>query len=469
MNFAKPFRNLLVAFLIAAISASSLITGSAQANPTDLWKISDANFKKDTAGYLIPNSVMPGEKVKIYATCPKGTFTLQIFKMGYFDGVGAQLVSTSSSLPCISQTPATVDDITNMHENHWKLSTTVDTKDLAPGFYLIRITSSHGHQSFMNLVVRDQSRVGRMVISIPTLTDAAYNAWNGVDAYGNPYHFANRARVISLDQPNSESFGTGKYLLNIQPLVELADKLDLNPSFVTDVDIATRPKLLAGAVTFVSGGHDEYWTLEERQAVLKARESGTNLLFFGANVEYWRVRLSDSPLGSNRRMDIYKKRSEDPNTSAPTTRFRNLNLPEQVLTGQMYRCFPATGLFTIAKPNLFIFQGLNLHLGDTFAGILGPEVDNAPIPNSFDGKYVLAAKSPVTCGRYKEKPNAYSSFFYGVSPSGAGTISVGTMDWVTRGLTKEVPGDSYKLVLQTTTNILQESSLGPLGQLHPIN
>ena len=135
----------------------------------------------------------------------------------------------------------------------------------------------------------------------------------------------------------------------------------------------------------------------------------------------------------------------------------------------MYRCFPATGLFTIAKPDLFIYQGLHLKIGDTFAGIIGPEVDNAPNSNSFRGRFVLAAKSPVTCGKHKLKPNAYSSFFYGISPSGAGTISVGTMDWVTRGLTKEVPDDSYSFVMHTTENILRESVIGPLGKIHPIN
>ena len=452
-----------------AIFSLSIFNSASHASLTDVWMISDSHFKKDTAGFLIPNSILPGEPVKIYATCPKGTFTLQIFHMGYFGGVGAELIDRTSPIPCSIQSAAQVNPITRMHEDEWNVSTILKTGNLRPGFYLIRITAKNGHQSFMNLVVRNQSMAHRLVISIPTLTDAAYNLWNGTGAYGSPHNMDEHARVVALDQPNSESFGTGKYLLNVQPVVEIADRLRLNPAYVTDVDIATKPNLLEGATALISGGHDEYWTLEERQSVLKARDAGTNLLFLGANVEYWRVRLNDSTLGINRRMEIYKSRYEDPNKGELTIQFRTLHLAESVLTGQMYRCFPATGLFTIAKPDLFIYQGLHLKIGDTFAGIIGPEVDNAPNSNSFRGRFVLAAKSPVTCGKHKLKPNAYSSFFYGISPSGAGTISVGTMDWVTRGLTKEVPDDSYSFVMHTTENILRESVIGPLGKIHPIN
>ncbi|MEI6649248.1 MAG: N,N-dimethylformamidase beta subunit family domain-containing protein [Actinomycetes bacterium] len=468
MKVREIIRKSLFVALATAIFSLGFVGAASHASITDVWMISDSNFKKDTAGFLIPNSILPGEPVNIYTTCPKGSFTLQIFQMGYFGGVGAELVDRTSPIPCTIQSAAIVNPITRMHEDRWNVSTILQTRNLHPGFYLIRITADNGHQSFMNLVVRDQNVAHRLVISIPTLTDAAYNVWNGTGAYGSPHNMAERARVVALDQPNSESFGTGKYLLNIQSVVEVADRLHLNPAYVTDVDIATRPNLLVGATALISGGHDEYWTLEERESVLKARDAGTNLVFLGANVEYWRVRLSDSMLGNNRRMEIYKNRYEDPNKGQLTIQFRTLHLPESLLTGQMYRCFPASGLFTIVKPDLFIYKGIHLKVGDTFAGIIGPEVDNAPNSNSFNGKYVLAAKSPVTCGKHKQKPNAYSSFFYGVSPSGAGTISVGTMDWVTRGLTKEVPANSYSFVMRTTENILRESAVAPLGQLHPI-
>ncbi len=48
---------------------------------------------------------------------------------------------------------------------------------------------------------------------------------------------------------------------------------------------------LGGARAYVSSGHDEYWSQEMRDQVERARATGTNLVFLGANTMYWRVRL----------------------------------------------------------------------------------------------------------------------------------------------------------------------------------
>jgi hypothetical protein len=433
------------------------------------WQISKSRFSKTTAGYLYPSSITPGQKVTLFITCPSGTYSLQILRMGYYAGDGAELISEEEPRSCIQQPEAEIDPLTNMRSNHWQESGELNTALLRPGLYLIKIISSAGGESFMNLVVKDHTLAGRLVIVIPTLTDAAYNKFNKVSSYGNPHDIRKRARVVSLDQPNSESFGTGKYLLNIHPLLVIADQLHLTPAFITDVDIATIPNLLHGAKVIISGGHDEYWTVQERNAYIKARSEKTNIVFFGANVEYWRVRLSSSQLGPNRQMEIYKSATEDPNKLEPTVRFRDLTLPESVLTGQQYQCFPARGEFTVTRADLFIFEGTQVKNGEMFSGIIGPEVDRVPEINHFEGRFAVAAHSAVKCWRKTVPSDAFSDFFYGVSPSGAGTISVGTMNWVTRGLTKEVPPASFSLVEKVTKNILIESAKGPLGEIHPLN
>ena len=53
---------------------------------------------------------------------------------------------------------------------------------------------------------------------------------------------------------------------------------------------------------------------------------------------------------------------------------------------------------------------------------------------------------------------------YGISPSGAGTISVGTMKWVERGLTKDVPAATRAFVTGVTKNILLAAAKGPIGK-----
>ena len=66
-------------------------------------------------------------------------------------------------------------------------------------------------------------------------------------------------------------------------------------SYFANVDLHDGHDLLAGALGYVSMGHDEYWTPSMRTTVETARDAGTNLAFLGANTMYWRVRLGDRP------------------------------------------------------------------------------------------------------------------------------------------------------------------------------
>lgn len=429
--------------------------------------ISKSHFNIDTAGFVSPNSVQTGDAVNAFVTCPKGDFTLTAYRMGYYGGAGATAVWFSKSIPCMKQSAQSVDPITHLSESRWKLSTQIPTNGFSPGVYLLKISSTSSHEAFMLFVIRQSSANGHVVFAIPTMTNLAYNTWNGANAYRGKTGFDDRARVLSFDRPNDWGYGSGKYLNYIHPLLVLADQLGLNIDYVTDVDVATIPNLLDGARAYVSPGHDEYWTGEERSAVEKARDSGTNLLFFGANVAYWQTRLASSSLGPNRHMIIYKSATEDPNKTNPTIRSRYLGRPESALTGLKYNCYPATGIFKVSTPRAFMFQGITVAKGAQFPGIIGPEVDHLESPTHFVGKTQVVANTPVTCGN-KIKRSTSSIMIYGVSPSGAGTISVGTMRWVERGLTRGVPIQTQNFVTQVTKNILIAAARGPLGMKYPL-
>ena len=131
----------------------------------------------------------------------------------------------------------------------------------------------------------------------------------------------------------------------------------------------------------------------------------------------------------------------------------------------MYNCFPARGVFTVTKSRSFIFKGTGVVDGSQFERILGPEVDRVAPLSSKTGPREILASSSVICGIDKKST---SHFIYAVSSTGAGTISVGTMRWVTRGLTSSVPARTRSFVSKVTTNILLEAAQGPLGVRHPL-
>lgn len=48
--------------------------------------------------------------------------------------------------------------------------------------------------------------------------------------------------------------------------------------------------MLENKQIFISVGHDEYWSLDQRKAVeRKSMEEGLNLAFFSGNEMYWKV------------------------------------------------------------------------------------------------------------------------------------------------------------------------------------
>src|SRR5690606_3810777 len=99
---------------------------------------------------------------------------------------------------------------------------------------------------------------------------------------------------------------------------------------------------------FLSVGHDEYWSAEQRAAVEAARDSGVNLAFWSGNEVYWKIRWEDSIDGSGtpyRTMVTYKETwagvSSDPSDTHPGTsrdpRFSDPGQePENSLTGTMF-------------------------------------------------------------------------------------------------------------------------------------
>ena len=456
--------------VVAALFGSTIIAvyfPTAADAKTTTWQIPSTKFSHDTAGFASPFSAEPGTSINLYVTCASPTFNITVYRMGYYDGAGAELEQTTPVQPCEHQSAKISDPKTNFVAEDWKVTTTLATDTLAPGMYLARINASDGHQSFIPFVLKDKDVAGRLVVSVPFQTSLSYNAYTGASAYGEKGDFSKRARMLSFNTPFSEGYGAGIYYFYLQPLVKLIDHLKLDPAFVTDVDISQNPSIINGAKALVSGGHDEYWTLQERDAVMAERAKGMNLLFFGANVEYWRVRLHQGAQLGDLEMDIYKSQSEDQNTTEPTIKFRDQKLPESELTYQDYNCFPAKGDFSVSDPNSFIFDGTGAKKGEVFPGMMGPEVDHALASDTFTGTRKVLNSSTITCGTHiLDKPTS-STIVYGEIPSAGGTISIGDMNWVERGLTSDVPKRTFEFATKVTTNILEAAAKGPMGQHLP--
>jgi hypothetical protein len=122
-------------------------------------------------------------------------------------------------------------------------------------------------------------------------------------------------------------------------------------SYTTDADTARRGNLITNHKVFMTVGHDEYWSNEQRANVQAALNAGVNAAFLTGNDIYWKTQFANSIDGSNtawRTVTVYKDTLvsqkidptnvwmgtwRDPRFSPPSDGGR----PENSLLGQIFQ------------------------------------------------------------------------------------------------------------------------------------
>ncbi len=93
-------------------------------------------------------------------------------------------------------------------------------------------------------------------------------------------------------------------------------------SYTTGVDTDRSGAELLEHQVFMSVGHDEYWSGQQRANVEAARDAGVHLAFFSGNEVFWKTRWESSIDGSgtsHRTLVSYKETHNYPNNPDPST------------------------------------------------------------------------------------------------------------------------------------------------------
>ena len=410
-----------------------------------------------------------------------GTFTLRVstrapswqvsaYRIGYYGGTGGRLVWRSTLLPGTQQ-PGPVAEVpaTTTWSAAWEPSLTVTTDaDWPPGQYLLRLESSDGGATFVPLVIRDDGSHSDLLMQSAVTTWQAYNGWGGASLYEGK---KGRADVVSFDRPYTGN-GSGEFLGREYEFIYLVERLGLDVSYWTDIDLHQRGELALDHRAIVIPGHDEYYTVEMRENLEKARDAGVNLGFFGANNVYRRIRLEPSALGDARHEVNYRDASRDPlNGKDPTrvtTRFREAPeaRPESSLVGNFYECNPVKADWVVGDPSMWMFDGSGFAKGERVPDMVGNEYDRVTAGVPTPANIQVLAHSPVSC----EGKSSYSDSTWYSAPSGAGVFSAGTFGWapLMDGDCPEDPPTSVRCkLIKVTENILTAFVAGPAGAAHP--
>lgn len=440
---------------------------------TRAWRITRLGAPGAIQGYADQVSVLPGQSFRLFVSTTAARFRVRAFRMGWYHGSDmARLVWTSDQVTGHLQVQSRFVPGVNMVTAPWHPSLTITAAGWPPGGYLLKLIASSGAQRYVPITVRSPSTAGQVVLISDVTTWQAYNLWGGYDLYGGPQGFADRSRQVSFDRPYADD-GAEWFLSFDQAAISLAERSGVPLAYETDVDLDKNPGILNEARAVISLGHDEYYSAKMRQALLNARNMGTNLAFLGANAMYRHIRFAASALGADRVEICYKVAAEDPmygqDNAATTQDWRDPPdpRPESVITGVLYECNPVSAAYVVFDPKSWIFAGTHVRRGTRFPGMVGPEYDRVTSGMPFPRPLQVLAHSPLTC----DGVSSFADSAYYTVPSGAGVFASGTMRWVCalRGpyCGHGVTWAADHFVRRATENLLRGFAAGPAGRAHP--
>lgn len=460
----------------AAAGVQNPITAENNRTGTEEWRLTNPAMHREIEGYASATSVNRGEAIRLYVNTDDPAYTLEVFRMGWYQGLGSRKVFGPVRVHATHQLMPVRDPQTGLVDCDWKnpyLLNTVADADGTPwtsGVYLAKLsTSDTQQQSYIIFVVRDDARHSDLVLQLPMTTYQAYNFWGGKSLYpassgdelpwgsvnGTPAVKVsfNRPYVGSTNPLAAYGVGAGDFLTNTQPvmrgypissagwdynLVRWLEREGYDLSYVTSLDTHTSPELLNPHKAFLSVGHDEYWSWSMRDNLKAARDAGVNLAFFGANAMYWQVRFETSPVtqAPNRVMVAYKDRAKDPYSSDSdpandrliTVRWHSdpVDRPEDRMVGMHYVLDPANGDIVISNASHWVFEHTGLENGSRLTGLLGYEVDGAsdqPPPSTE----ILATSKAVDIGDASHVANSNMTLYS--TAKGALVFATGSMQW----------------------------------------
>ena len=283
-------------------------------------------------GYTDQMSYAAGSTVNFKVNSGNAAFTVEIWRLGAYghETIGARRVQAATAGSPAAQSAPTVDAYGGTVCAWSTTATWSIPSDAVPGFYqaVIRLTATPSTNYypiiFMVKSTKPSSKNSKKImVKSSEWTWQAYNVWGAQTDTGSGGFtgrsvyainsinggITTRAFAVSFNRPYSTGYENYKTFFFDTEFafvfwLELCG-YDVDYYSTTDIDKDTTIPSMYGTV--VSNGHDEYWTSNVRDAFENARDSGSNLMFTGANVSLWHVRFDVAGGDTDRRkMFCYK-------------------------------------------------------------------------------------------------------------------------------------------------------------------
>ncbi|RFC68498.1 MULTISPECIES: DUF4082 domain-containing protein [Mesorhizobium] len=362
---------------LAATPNKIVLENQKQGNPQSEWAV-QGDGDPSIQGFATQISTNVGGTVDFKIATDSKDYRIEIYRMGYYGGDGARKVATiDKNLTTAQVQPHPIVDYTTglIDCSNWSVSASwAIPSDATSGIYFAKLVredggGSNGGASMIPFIVREDGSTSNIVFQTSDTTWQAYNAWGGASLYEGDLpvdpnnmigwvppncncsiNAIGKATAVSYNRPfvtqTSAMGGTWDFVFGPEmAAVNWLEQNGYDVSYISGVDTTRNGAQLLNHEAFLSVGHDEYWSAEQRANVENARDSGVNLAFWSGNEVYWKVRWETDAAGNAYRTMVSYKETwgvrEDPsNISTGTWRDPRYSdpgqEPENSLTGTMF-------------------------------------------------------------------------------------------------------------------------------------
>jgi len=380
--------------------ASNAETGRRPTTPVIRVLGVDAGFTRE--------SYVPGENATLRVESDAYALSLQVFRAGPED------------VPTYNDTLMNGVPVTDPVNVGWSSLDRPGTISVPigvwpSGVYFAKLTADDGRVGFAPFVVRPaQLGSTRVAVIIPTNTWQAYNFRdvNG-NGWGDTWYAKGAQSTVRLGRAFLRRGVPPQYRKYDLGFLRWLAQRGKQPDYLTetDLEVLNGDTLTRLYDLVVFGGHTEYVTPREVDAIQHYRDLGGNLMFLSANNFFWQVR---------RRGEILTR----------TRKWRDVGRPESALIGVQYRANDDGRLqrpFVVRAADTapWLFAGTDLSNGTFFGqelGGYGIEID------------ATTAATPRATTVLAEIPDLYGPGFtaqmtYYETPEGAKVFAAGAIDF----------------------------------------
>jgi Domain of unknown function (DUF4082)/Bacterial Ig-like domain/Bacterial Ig domain len=353
---------------------------SKEGTPSSEWDLEGAG-DPSIQGFATDISVDQGDTVRFKVKTPSAKYHFDIYRLGYYNGDGARLVDAdeSPSVKLPQTQPACATDAVSGLEDcgNWSQSASWTVPSSATsGIYFAKLERDDQESGWSHIlfVVRDDNGNSDLLFQTADTTWVAYNRYGNAGIFdgnslylGGPGTNPGRAYKVSYNRPittRGSNMEDAPFAAEY-PMVRWIERNGYDVSYFTGVDTDRDGSELLEHDAFLSVGHDEYWSAQQRANVEAARNAGVNLAFFSGNEVFWKTRWENSIGGTStsyRTLVSYKETHAnakiDPKPGVWTGTWRDPRFkatsdggkPENALTGTIFTVNDGTTAIEVPEP-----------------------------------------------------------------------------------------------------------------------